>query len=948
MYYCNNILTHILYKRLFMKQTLLILLMCLGIGLHQQLQAQSRVVTGKVLSEEDGLGLPGASILIKGLAVGTTTDINGQFTIDVPAGRNILIISFIGMQAQEVNVSSRNNISVTLRNDDTDLSEVIVTGTRVGARSRIDSPVPVDIIPVSKVMNAVGQVDLNQILTYIAPSFQSSRQTISDGSDHVDPAQLRGLGTDQVLVLINGKRRHQSALVNVNGTVNRGSVGTDLNAIPAHAVEKIEILRDGAAAQYGSDAIAGVVNIILKKTQGLSGSVASGTHVTDYDKNFVLESGKGSQTSVSDGNMISAGLNYGIKVGNEGFLNITGEYVRRGFTNRTGTYTGQIFPSVGGLNVDDAELVSRGLTRDDFDMRIGNSEVNGGGIMINFALPLKNGFELYSFGGYNNKQGNAAGFYRYPNSVPAAVRPNVFQVYPNGFLPEINTDITDLSNTIGLTGSLGDWRFDLSNTFGQNIFDFEITKSVNYTQALQTRDFQTEFDAGGLNFLQNTVNFDAARKYDVLSGLNVAVGAEFRIEQFGVRAGEETSYRNFNPNAGVPAGSQVFGGFTPSTAGTFNRNNKAVYLDVEQEVTNAWNVAAAIRFENYTDFGSTFNYKFATRYKIADGFALRASTSTGFRAPSMQQIYYSRVNTLFVTVPGQGLVPVESGTFRNDSEPARILGIPTLKQETSRSFTIGTTLQPTNNLELTIDAYQIDIDDRIVLTNNFTDGGNLAIREQLAAANATTANFFTNAIDTRARGIEAVISYDVILRANSSLNFILAGTFIDNSVKKDAAGKPIIKGSPILEQTGQIGNYFNREDQSRIEVASPRDKVSFMANYNVGKFSLMTRVVRFGQVVFLDPTMGTDPSVWPVNTLSGERESLDQIFSPKMVTDVTVSYKFTENLRLNVGANNLFDVYQDMHNHSGNFSAGRFIYSRRVQQMGFNGRFVFARLNFNF
>lgn len=471
---------------------------------------------------------------------------------------------------------------------------------------------------------------------------------------------------------------------------------------------------------------------------------------------------------------------------------------------------------------------------------------------------------------------------------------------------------------------------------------------MNYTQALQTANFQTEFDAGGLNFLQNTINFDAARKYDVLAGLNVAVGAEFRFEQFGVRAGEETSYKNFNPDAGVAAGSQVFGGFTPSTSGYFNRNNKAVYLDVEQEFTKSWNVAAAIRLEDYSDFGSTFNYKLVSRYKIAEGFALRASTSTGFRAPSMQQIYYSRVNTLFVTVPGSGLIPVESGTFRNDSEPAKILGIPTLKQETSRSFTIGTTLQPTDNLEITVDAYQIDIDDRIVLTNNFNDGGNQIIKQQLAAANATTANFFTNAIDTRARGIESVITYNVNLNSTSSISFILAGTFINNTVKKDSDGNPIIKGSPILEQTGQLGNYFNREDQSRIEVANPRDKVSFMANYNVGKFTFMARAVRFGQVVFLDPTMGNNPSTWPINTLTGNRETLDQTFSPKVVTDVTISYKFTDHLRLNVGANNLFDTYQDMHNHSGNFSAGRFVYSRRVQQMGFNGRFIFARMSFNF
>lgn len=918
------------------------------VSLMQELQAQTRMVRGKVFSEDDPMGLPGAAVLVKGTTVGTVTDMNGEFSLDVPAGRNILVISFIGMRSQEVNIANRDEVNITLKSDDTDLSEIIVTGTRVGARSRIDSPVPVDIIPVSEVIDAVGQIDLNQILTYIAPSFQSSRQTISDGTDHMDPAQLRGLGTDQVLVLVNGKRRHQSALVNVNGTVNRGQVGTDLNAIPANAVEKIEILRDGAAAQYGSDAIAGVINIVLKKTEGISGNVAAGTHVTRFQRDYVINGGEDTFASVRDGDMVSAALNYGLKIGQEGFLNVTGEYSRRGYTNRSGTYTGQIFPLVNGQNVDEEELVARGLTRQDFDMRIGNSAINSGGIMLNFSLPLKNGMELYSFGGYNNKRGNAAGFYRYPNAVPAAARANVFQVYPNGFLPEINTDISDIANTLGLTGNLGSWRFDLSNTYGQNIFDFLITNSVNYTQAISTPNFQREFDAGGLNFLQNVVNFDVARKYDVLAGLNVAAGSEFRVERFGIRQGEESSYRNFDPNSGVAAGAQVFPGFAPSTAGTWTRNNIGLYLDLEQEFTEKLNVAGALRFENYSDFGSTLNYKLASRYKITDGFVLRGSTSTGFRAPSMQQRFYSRVNTLFVTLPGQGLVPVEAGTFRNDSEPAQILGIPTLQQETSRSFTLGTTLQPVNNLEITIDAYQIDIDDRIVLTNNFTAGGDPVLAEKLRAAKANTANFFTNAIDTRARGIETVITYNLFFRNNSKLNLILAGTFIDNSVKKDADGNPIIKASPILEQTGQIGNYFNREDQSRIEVANPRDKVSFMANYNIGKFTFMYRAVRFGQVVFLDPTMGPDPATWPVNTLTGQRETLDQTFSPKVVTDVTVSYKLTDNMRLNIGANNLFDVYQDVHTHSGNFSLGRFVYSRRVQQMGFNGRFIFARLNFNF
>ncbi|MEY3420664.1 MAG: hypothetical protein RIR48_949 [Bacteroidota bacterium] len=910
----------------------------------------AQTISGNV-KDDSGNPLIGVSVYIEKGNTGTVTDLDGNYSLSTSLGIKNLVFSYIGYEEKVVEIdvkSGENVVDINMNLSSKLIDEVVVTGGRIGARSRIDSPVPVDIIPIANIVNNVGQVDLNQILTYIAPSFQSSRQTISDGSDHLDPAQLRGLGPDQVLVLVNGKRRHQSALVNVNGTVNRGSVGTDLNAIPASSVEKIEILRDGAAAQYGSDAIAGVINIVLKKSIGLSGNVGYGTHITSYDKNYILSNGKGEKSNVTDGGTINLGVNYGLKIGNKGFLNLTGEYVTRGETNRTGTYTGQIFPSVGGVVVDNDELAKRGLTRDDFDMRIGNSNVNGGGIVFNLSLPFSNGKEFYAFGGFNNKQGNAAGFYRYPNAVPAAVRANVFSVYPNGFLPEINSDVTDLSAVIGLKGVIADWNYDLSNTFGQNTFDFEITNSVNYTQALSSASFQREFNAGGLKFLQNTVNLDVSKKFDVMSGLNVAWGGEFRIDQFGITAGEEASYKNYNTAAGVAAGSQVFAGFLPTNEGSNSRNNKAVYVDIEQNFSKKLLLAGALRFEDYSDFGSTINYKLATRYKLVKGVALRASISTGFRAPSLQQRFYAKTNTLFVSQGGT-LVPIESGTFTNDSKPAEILGIPKLKEETSSSYTIGATLNPTSNFEITVDAYQIDIDDRIVLTNNFSDGGNATIKAQLAAANASSANFFTNAIDTRATGIESVISYNLKLNDASSLKFVVAGIFIKNEVKKDANGKAIIKASKILQETGQIGNYFNREDQSRIEVANPNDKVSFTLNYRNGKFGAMLRGVRFGQVTYLDPTIDpTKPDAWPTNALTGSRATLDQEFSPKFVTDLSFNYEVAKGVTFNIGANNIFDTYQDLHTHSGNFSLGRFVYSRRVQQMGFNGRLVFAKVNFNF
>ena len=926
------------------------LLLLLLISLSMPALAQS--LKGKITDEKNGAPLPGVSILVQGTNTGTVTDADGNFSLNVADGNHNIVISFIGYTSKivptTVSAGQASPLNVALAESSEVLGEIVVTGSRSGGRSRIDSPVPVDIIPVSQIANSVGQVDINQILTYIAPSFQSSRQTISDGSDHIDPAQLRGLGPDQVLVLVNGKRRHQSSLVNVNGTVNRGTVGTDLNAIPATAVEKIEILRDGAAAQYGSDAIADVINIILKSRTGLSGNVSYGQNVTSYDKNYIINNNKDASVNISDGGTAQVGLNYGLKIGQKGFLNITGEYVKRDATNRTGTYTGQIFPAVDGKVVDEDLLKQKGLTRNDFDMRIGNSEVKGGGVVVNANIPLTEQMELYAFGGYNNKKGNAAGFYRYPNGVPAAVRTNVFAVYPNGFLPEINSDVTDISAAAGIRGKLGEWRFDLSNTFGKNDFDYRITNSVNYTQAVSISNFQREFNAGGNGFSQNTINLDLGRKFDVLDGLNVALGGEQRSEKYTITAGEEASYKNYDVAAGVPAGAQVFSGFFPQNAGSHSRHSIAGYLDLEQDITKSWVISAALRFENYSDFGNTLNYKVSSRYKITDGIAVRASASSGFRAPSLQQRYYAKTNTLFVTQNGQQ-VAQESGTFTNDSKPAEILGIPKLKQETSQSFTVGTTIQLNNAFELTVDAYQIDIDDRIVLTNNFNDGGNANLKAQLAAANATTANFFSNAVDTRSRGIEGVLSYNTKFGRSQSLRAVLAGTFIQNKVKKGADGKPVIHASDILVQTNQVNTYFNREDLSRFEIASPRNKQSLTINYKAGKFGAMLRGVRFGQVTYWDPTIDPNkPDAWPVNSLTGQKETLDQTFGGKIVTDLALSYDLVKGLGLTIGANNVFDVYQDKHTHSGNVSSGRFVYSRRVQQMGFNGRYLFARINFNF
>jgi iron complex outermembrane recepter protein len=942
-----------MFKRILLLNSLKLLIIPLLL-ISFQASAQTGTVSGSV-KDASGNPLIGASVLVQGTLKGTVTDVNGNYSFDVKPGKHVLIISYTGFTTsrQEINVSANATTSqnATLEVGES-LLNVTVTGSRNPSRTRTETPVPVDVIPISTMISDIGQVDLNQIINFVAPSFQSARQTISDGTDHVDPAQLRGLGTDQVLVLINGKRRHQSSLVNVNGTVNRGQVGTDMSAIPATAVERIEVLRDGAAAQYGSDAIAGVINIILKKKVGvLDANISYGQNRTSYEKNYalfkMLNKTDDPSVKVNDGGTFQASLGYGFNIG-KGYLNLTGEYITRERTNRAGTYTGQIYPTVNGQVRDDSIMGARGLDRNSFDMNIGNSEMKGGTVFYNFAHPAGKEGEFYAFGGFSNKNGSGTGFYRYPNAVPAAARTNIFNIYPNGFLPEINSDLIDFSTSVGFRTKLNAWNFDVSNTYGSNKFDFQIDNSANYTQFTTASSNKTSFDAGGLKSWQNTSNVDFSRAYDVLEGLNVATGIEFRIDAFGIRSGEEASYKNFDVPSGVTPGSQVFAGFINTIGDTKTRNSKALYLDLEQDFSEKFLVAGALRFEDYTDFGSTLNYKLATRYKFSDNFNLRASTSSGFRAPSMAQRFYAKTNTLFVS-QGGNLVPIESGTFTNDSKVATILGIPKLKEETSNSYSVGLTAKPFKGFEVTVDAYQIDIDNRIVLTNNFTGGNNPTLQQELNNVGASAANVFTNAIDTRARGLEAVFTYTTKIAQKHSLRTTFAMTFIDNEVRKDASGKPIIHASDILINSGQLGNYFNREDQSRVEVANPRNKLNLTFNYKYGKFGAMLRFVNFGEVEYLDPSINpANPGAFPINSFTGQRETLDQLFAAKTVTDLSLSYELTSGLGLTIGANNLFDIYQDRHTHSGNFSSGRFVYSRRVQQMGFNGAYYFARLNWSF
>ena len=625
------------------------------------------------VQDESNVPLPGVNVVVKGTTVGTTTDVDGQATLTA-ADDATLIFTFIGYGSQEVAVGGRSDISVQMQPDLSELQEVVVIGSRNQNRTVTETPVPVDVIPLQEVVEGAPQVEITQILNYVAPSFSSNRQTIADGTDHVDPASLRGLGVDHVLVLVNGKRRHPSSLVNVNGSVGRGSVGTDLNAIPAASIERIEVLRDGAAAQYGSDAIAGVINLVLKET-------------TDE----VFFSGTAGQHYEGDGEVAQFNTNFGFDVGERGFINLTGQYQYRGRTDRAGEWSGSVFrtdwdgesPGIYAENFAAGDLspfdVGRRLTQEQaneinaanaftnnlteaeeealinqnggrraFSMIVGQSEAVNASAMLNSAFEVSENHEFYLFGGLSARRGLATGFYRLPNQTRTLT-----SVYPNGFLPEINTNIFDASISGGLRGSVGEWYTDFSHTYGTNAFEFLITNTSNASLGNST---PTSFNAGGFRFQQNTTNVDFSRYFDdaLGAGINVAFGGEYRVENYEIMAGEEASYRNYGVVNVVdsvgglpfvnsqnstnifydrPGGSQVFPGYQPANELQQSRSTVAGYADVEFNFTEQFFLDAAIRFEDYTDFGSTFNWKLAGRYAPTDALAFRAAVSTGFRAP---------------------------------------------------------------------------------------------------------------------------------------------------------------------------------------------------------------------------------------------------------------------------------------------------------------------------
>jgi iron complex outermembrane receptor protein len=802
--------------------------------------------------------------------------------------------------------------------------EVIsVTGTRRSLRSIAESTVPVDIIT-SNDMMSTGQLEISQVLANQIPSFNYPSATIADGTDHARPAVLRGLAPDHTLVLINGKRRHSGALLNLAGVVGRGSTSVDLNMIPSSAIKRVEVLRDGAAAQYGSDAIAGVINIVLKDaSEGGSVSVTYGQYdsqmagapnfkSTYTDSNGNLGFNLGDDREVSDGNTRTVSANSGFSLNDKGFLNVSIEYRDNDPTQRSG-----FDPREQYSRLDDGSLDPRELTIDRYNHRFGKAGLKDYALFYNMAYDLDDGLNLYSFGSYSKREGNSGGFYR-----RAKDSRNVEALYPNGFLPQIETDVEDYSIALGLKGESDDWTWDVSSNYGRNDFALGVVNSVNTSLGANS---QTEFDNGALVYDQWIINADANTTLDLglPDKVYFTIGAEYRRESYKIEQGEEASYITALDANGDPVasgGAQVLSGFGPASVTDTSRHNISVFTEFDAYLTEDWNVVFASRYENYSDFGDTLTSKLASRYSITQNLSLRGAISTGFRAPSLAQSSYRQISTVL-----ENNQPFEVGLFPTDAPAAKALGAKKLDAEDSVNVTAGF-MYNQDSFSLTVDAYRIDIDDRVVLSENLTGSAVQRILANAGELNTESVRYFTNAIDSTTQGVDIVATYSLALNNLGDVRLNAAANFNDTEVTH-------IDDNPAqLNSLGDEYVVFARREVGRFEEGTPDSKWNLSAVWSVNQWQTTLRTTRYGEVADISTTAARD-----------------EYLNAKWITDLEIAYQADEHWKFAVGANNLFDQYpQATVDNIGYSNFSQIFPYTPYAPYSLDGRFLYGNITYSF
>ena len=850
-------------------------------------------VTGKVL-DADGAGVPFATVIENGTSNGTTTDENGAFQLSVSKLPTNITASFVGFETKKLYVNSEYNVSITLQEESVGLDEVVVTGNRAKPRTILDSPVPIDNIGV-KELTSSGKTTIERMLTFKVPSFNAQNQAISDATAHYDPADLRGLGPSRTLVLVNGKRKNQSAQVYLNRTPGKGEVGVDLKSIPVAAIERVEVLRDGASAQYGSDAIAGVINMVLKK------NVSYSTVTT-----------KAGITSEGDGFNIGADYNTAFNFGDGGYLNITLGYYNQKLTNRAGT------PGLADLPANPQQnWVDWATENPDLGMHVGQPDMEKKDFFVNMSHPVGEDAEFYSFHGYTTRTGRSFAYYRAPYWRQSSVGDAGFITRPEDFIgyqPTFETAIDDHINAMGINFSMSDnWNADASVTYGANTVFYTVNNSVNRDYLADHGTSPRTFHPGGYR-LQNLIgNLDLTGTLS--DQVSLALGLEYKKEYFSAYEGDPRSY--------YKGGSDSFAGIKPAEAGDWDRNNFAAYAQLDYDLSDDLLLGVAGRYEDYSDFGDNFSWKVNGRYKLGDGGALRASYSTGFRAPTLHQRHLT--NSQYIIVAGSS-EPLLQGTLANDNAAVAALGVPNLFAETAKNLSAGLTYRFNNNFSASFDIYQINVDDRVLFSSQIgaLDGnldGSDAVEQILVNNNVVAVQFFINAGNTKTTGADLVLNY----KGDTGFGASLAANF--NSTTLDAITTP-----SALAAGGY--NIFDRQEQGLITNSRPKSKMLLGLSQDWDKWSLELNNTLFGKVTVTAPESG----------------GTDQELSSKMVTDINMSYKFTDKLTLNGNVGNLFDVYPDPTDPATNTSqAGtRFIYSSEVQQMGQLGTNFSLGLNYQF
>ena len=861
----------------------------------------AQTIKGKIV-DGSGEALPYMNVVEKGTTSGTTTNDNGEFSLNVKKLPTSLVISALGFETKEIKVSNNSFLTITINEANEALNEVVITGNRAKPRTILDSPVPIDNIDVRE-LQSTGQPTFDRMLVFKVPSFNSQNQAISDATAHYDPADIRGLGPSRTLVLINGKRKNQSAQVYLNRTPGKGEVGVDLKSIPVAAIERVEILRDGASAQYGSDAIAGVMNIILKKN-------------VEYST-FTTLAGI---TSENDGFNFNSDFNTGFKFGNGGFVNLTLAYYKQNITNRAG-----IASDVGSTPRDIAWLAANPTA----GMTVGQPEMEKRDFYVNMEHPVGENATLYSFHGYTTRTGKSFAYYRAPYWRNDVANANFITSDPNDFIgyqPTFETEIDDHINSAGIRFGLSEnWNADTSVTFGSNDVFYTVNNSVNRDYLADNGTSPRTFKPGGYRLTNIIGNFDLS---GVLSEkVSVAAGIEYKRETFSAFEGNPLSY--------YKGGSDSFAGIRPAEAGTWSRNNFALYTQLDYDVNDDLLFGIAGRYEDFTDAGSNFSWKLSSRYKLGEKGVLRASYSTGFRAPTLHQRYLT--NSQYIIVAGS-TEPLLQGTLANNSGAVQGLGVPSLTHEISKNISAGLTYKFNKDFSASLDFYQINVDDRVLFSSQigYQNGsppanGNPAVitnpvEQILADNNVVAVQFFINAGDTKTRGADLVLNHKNLFKlGNGRVNASLAVNL--NETTLDAINTP-----SVLSNAGY--NIFDRQEQGLITNSRPKSKYILGLMYEGEKWDINLFNTRFGEVIITAPQSG----------------GTDQALSSKISTDLGFIYKLTDKLRFTGNINNIFDVYPDETLASTNTAqaGSRFRYSSEVQQLGQLGRNFAIGINYQF